>query len=245
MKYWEEKHSKKCFDHMKILNLFSGIGGNRMLWGSHHHIVAVELNESIANYYKKIFPEDVVVVGDAYDYLEKHFTEFDFIWASPPCQSHTVLSKLRTGRAYNKTYTNDIIKIPDMRLYGMIIFLNHLFRGDWVVENVRPYYEPIIKPTSMIGRHYIWSNVPIPSVKHASKIHLNSWKEESNKKGIYTPQLNDYKFDIRKDVVIHNCVNANIGKYILDFIVDFRNRKCKSCKNKGSEQEYALGKRMF
>ena len=73
---------------MKILNLYAGIGGNRKLWGSEHDITAVELSPEIANLYHSCFPQDNVVVGDALDFLEKHYYEFDFIWASPPCQSH-------------------------------------------------------------------------------------------------------------------------------------------------------------
>jgi thiol-disulfide isomerase/thioredoxin len=36
------------------------------------------------------------------------------------------------------------VKYPDMRLYQEIIFLNHWFKGKWVVENVKSYYKPLI-----------------------------------------------------------------------------------------------------
>jgi DNA (cytosine-5)-methyltransferase 1 len=73
---------------MKILNLYSGIGGNRKLWGNEHEITSVEYNESIANIYKDLYPNDKVIVADAHEYLQEHFKEFDFIWTSPPCPTH-------------------------------------------------------------------------------------------------------------------------------------------------------------
>lgn len=37
---------------MKILNLYSGIGGNRLLWDNNHEITAVEIDKNIASIYK-------------------------------------------------------------------------------------------------------------------------------------------------------------------------------------------------
>ena len=74
---------------MKILNLYCGLGGNRKEWGNEHEIVAVELNKDIATIYKDLYPNDTVIVADAHEYLQEHFNEFDFIWASPPCQTHS------------------------------------------------------------------------------------------------------------------------------------------------------------
>lgn len=72
---------------MKILNLYAGIGGNRKLWED-CEVTAVELDPDIAGVYRKLYPDDTVIVGCAHEYLEKHFREFDFIWSSPPCPSH-------------------------------------------------------------------------------------------------------------------------------------------------------------
>jgi len=73
---------------MKILNLYAGIGGNRKLWHHNHQVTAVEFNSDIAKIYQDLFPNDTVVVGDAHQYLLDHYKEFDFVWSSPPCQSH-------------------------------------------------------------------------------------------------------------------------------------------------------------
>jgi site-specific DNA-cytosine methylase len=75
---------------MKILNLYAGIGGNRKLWGDEHEVTAVENNEKIAKIYKDLFPKDQVIIADAHEYLLEHHKEFDFIWSSPPCPTHSV-----------------------------------------------------------------------------------------------------------------------------------------------------------
>lgn len=140
---------------MKILNLYAGIGGNRKLWGDEHEVWAVELNYDIWNTYRKLYPNDVVIGSeDAHDYLLKYFREFDFIWSSPPCPSHSRTATALTGYG--------IYRYPDMRLYEEIIFLQKFCKVPWVIENVIPYYEPLVKPTVTIDRHHFWSNFEIP-----------------------------------------------------------------------------------
>ena len=57
---------------MRILNLYAGIGGNRTLWND-HDITAVENDSEIAKAYSDRFHQDEVIVGDAHQYLLKHF----------------------------------------------------------------------------------------------------------------------------------------------------------------------------
>lgn len=145
---------------MKVLNLYAGIGGNRKLWED-VEVTSVEYEPKIAAQYKQLYPNDNLIVGDAHEYLLDHYREFDFIWSSPPCQTHS-----RTNY-----FTNEIRKrsrYPDMSLYQEIIFLNQFFKGKFCVENVIGYYEPLIKPTK-IGRHYLWSNFNIPLIKVSNK----------------------------------------------------------------------------
>lgn len=83
---------------MKILNLYAGIGGNRKHWNKVNNdieVTAVEYDEAIAEAYKDRYPSDNVVVGDAKQYLLDHYKEFDFIWVSPPCQTHSAIRKCR------------------------------------------------------------------------------------------------------------------------------------------------------
>ena len=133
---------------IKILNDYAGIGGNRKLWGDDHEITAIENNPKIAKIYQDFFPKDKVIVTDAHDYLLKHFKEFDFIWSSPPCPTHS-----RMGKSNQKR----LPIYPDMKLYEEVLLLQHYFKGKWVIENVISFYKPLIKPQEL-QRHYFWSN---------------------------------------------------------------------------------------
>ena len=201
---------------MKILNLFAGIGGNRTLWGDKHEITAVEENQKIAGIYFKRFPNDKVIVGDAYDYLLKHFKEFDLIWASPPCTTHTCLvaPAVAQGRGH----------LPDLRLYSIIIFLSNFCKTKYIIENVVPYYEPLIPNTSRVGRHLIWANFYIPPktkgfkqfFTHGGKsIHIKH-NEMAAFHEIDYELIKKYSFGMRKDKILRNCVDKEVGKYILD-----------------------------
>ena len=189
---------------MKILNLFAGIGGNRTLWNNKHEITAVEYNIEIAEIYKKRFPKDRVIVVDAYSYLEQNYKEFDLIWVSPECPTH---SKLQHCQKYKR--------LPDMRLYSLIIFLKHMFWGKWIVENVSPYYQPLIKPTVKLGRHLFWSNFLIQ--KKDFKVPKGSFKDLPME--IMAKYLH-IKLDVNiKRIHLRNCVLPLIGKYILDNVL--------------------------
>jgi DNA (cytosine-5)-methyltransferase 1 len=141
---------------MRILNLYAGIGGNRKLW-TDCEVTAVENVQHIADVYKQLYPDDIVVVADAHQYLLEHFKEFDFIWSSPPCPSHSRLSTGLKGWG--------IYRYPDMKLYEEILFLQAFFNGNWVVENVIPYYKPLIQPVAELDRHLFWSNRHIGKYK--------------------------------------------------------------------------------
>ena len=117
--------------------------------GDDHEVTAIENGPEIAKIYQEFFPNDKVIVTDAHEYLLQHFKEFDFIWSSPPCQSHSGTNHFLSGQG--------IYRFPDMKLYEEIIFLKQWFKGKWVVENVKPYYEPLIKAQGC-GRHVFWAN---------------------------------------------------------------------------------------
>ena len=188
---------------MKILNLYAGIGGNRKLWGDKHQVTAVEIDSNILKIYGDFFPNDKLVLGDAHQYLSEHYKEFDFIWSSPPCPSHSKFMIL------NKTRENWNMPFPDMKLYEEIIFLQHWFKGKWIVENVIGYYKPLIKPYEL-QRHYFWSNFPILKKKFPSDhIRETTIKELEEHHGF---NLNKYNID--KSKVLFNCVNPKLGLHI-------------------------------
>ena len=142
---------------MKILNLYACLGGNRYLWGDDHDITAVEWDEELAKLYQERFPNDKVIVADAHQYLLDHYKEFDFIWSSPPCPSHS--------RINISQYTRESWKprYPDMALYQEVIFLDNFYKGKYVVENVIPYYEPLIQGQKR-DRHIYWTNFLLPNI---------------------------------------------------------------------------------
>jgi DNA (cytosine-5)-methyltransferase 1 len=52
-----------------------------------------------------------------------------------------------------------------MILYEEILFLQYNAKCKWVVENVKPYYKPLIEPTAFIQRHMFWSNFNIGQIE--------------------------------------------------------------------------------
>jgi len=195
---------------VKILNLYCGIGGNRKLWGDEHEITAVEIEPKIAEIYSKLFPGDNVIIGDAHEYLLRHFREYDFIWVSPPCPTHSVLQL---------SHSNDEnLKYPDMTLYQEIILLNQFFKGIFVIENVKPYYEPLISPSFRIGRHLFWSNTFMLTPQfcdlYNKDVSRDKKEDLAKSMGYNLEQLENKNVDVRK--VLRNCVVPEIGKYIFE-----------------------------
>lgn len=192
---------------MKILNLYAGIGGNRKLWED-VEVTAVEYNPEIAAIYQEYFPNDTVVVADAHEYLLQHYKEFDFIWSSPPCQTH---SKIRhAGKNYMKPL------YPDAKLWQEIIFLKHHAVCPYVIENVVPYYSVFLEPTIVMDRHLFWSNFKISKVevsKDGGRISVARIGANDNHFGF---SLVNYDVKHRKDQILRNLVNPEIGLAILD-----------------------------
>jgi len=52
-----------------------------------------------------------------------------------------------------------------MKLWQEIIFLQANAKCKWVVENVKPYYKPLIEPSNILQRHFFWSNFEIEQVE--------------------------------------------------------------------------------
>lgn len=198
---------------MKILNLYSGIGGNRKLWGDEHEITAVEINPEIASIYQQFFPRDKVIIADAHQYLLEHYKEFDFIWSSPPCPSHGVSRFWGSKANYKKMkYPSPIY--PDMNLYQEIIFLKHFFKGKWVVENVVSYYQPLIRP-QQYKSHYYWSNFHIYGEKEDRRFIAESRIDIFEKK--FGMSFKGLKIKTeRKLKVIRNMVEPISGLHIFN-----------------------------
>lgn len=201
---------------MKILNLYAGIGGNRKLWGNEHEIIAVEYKPEIAAIYSDLYPSDRVIVTDAHEYLLKNYRDFDFIWSSPPCPSHS-RARFPNSASDSPNAAKQPPLYPDMRLYQEIIFLKHYFKGKWCVENVIAYYEPLIRPQQFSG-HWFWVNFPLAPfgiAGNSDRAHDSDVEGLSQRKGI---DLSKYK-GVDKRLLLRNCVEPELGKHILDWAV--------------------------
>jgi DNA (cytosine-5)-methyltransferase 1 len=158
---------------MKVLNLYACLGGNRYKW-TDCNVTAVELDPVLASLYQERFPNDTVIVADAHQYLLDHYKKFDFIWSSPPCPSH---SRARYWSSSNYDTATDAV-YPDMKLYEEILFLQHYFKtGKYVVENVIPYYKPLIEYQER-DRHLYWTNFKLPN--NISSRHFDGMCQTSN-----------------------------------------------------------------
>lgn len=194
---------------MKVLNLYAGLGGNRAEWGDEHEVVAVEKDAALAKLYQERFPHDLVVVGDAHKYLIDHFREFDFVWSSRPCVTHS-----RVAAAFN-AHGKGMYVYPDMGLYEEIIFLRHFFKGRWVVENVIPYYKPLIEPTAVRDRHFFWANFAIPSKGRVATCD-EPIEHVKVSTGRYGFDVSDYKGKQRKTQLLRNLINPKLGRFVMD-----------------------------
>ena len=201
---------------MKILNLYACLGGNRYKWGDEHDITAVEWDEELARLYQERFPKDKVIVADAHQYLLEHYKDFDFIWSSPPCPTHSRMNFTFKGKR-QKTDGKFKLKYPDMKLYQEIIFLDNFFDGKYVVENVIPYYEPLL-PAQKRNRHMYWCNFRLPNIISERKN-----PDFTRVKNVIKVMSDYHNYDFTKykgkqstRKIANNLVDYEAGKTILD-----------------------------
>ena len=208
---------------MKILNLYACLGGNRYRWnevakekGIEIEVTAVELDEEAARLYQERFPNDKVIVADAHQYLLDHYKEFDFIWSSPPCPSH---SRARFAR---KNTTSAIY--PDLKLYEEVLFLENYFDGKYCVENVIPYYEPLIQAHKR-GRHLYWTNFNLPTDLNERKSSIMEGKDEVTQWcEFHDYNFRKYKGEQRVDKMARNLVDYEAGRTILETALGIYNQ---------------------
>lgn len=196
---------------MRVLNLYSCVGGNRYLWDN-CEVTAVELDEELASLYQERFPNDTVIVADAHQYLLDHYQEFDFIWSSPPCPTHSRARYWGFGANGKKPI------YPDLKLYEEIIFLKTHFKGKYCVENVIPYYEPLI-PAIKRDRHFYWTNFNLPNVLTERKLGVGVCQGTDEVKRLsefHKFDFTKYKGKQRVDKIARNLVDFETAKTIFD-----------------------------
>ena len=201
---------------MKILNLYACLGGNRYKWDevTDVEVTAVEWDEELARLYQERFPNDKVIVADAHQYLLDHYQDFDFIWSSPPCPSHSRARYWGFGANGKKPI------YPDMKLYEEIIFLQHHCKGKYVVENVIPYYEPMFNPIKR-DRHLYWTNFKLPNILNGRVKNFGDSKNGSTETLESWSKFHNYNFTKYKGnqlvlKIARNLVDYEAGKTILE-----------------------------
>ena len=216
---------------MKILNLYACLGGNRYKWDEvaqvaeiKIQVTAVELDPELARLYQERFPNDIVIIADAHQYLLEHFKEFDFIWTSPPCPTH---SRARYWNSSNYETTTKAV-FPDMKLYQEILFLKHYFKGKYVVENVIPYYDPLIEAKKR-GRHLYWTNFNLPNKLSERGGKLKEKDTNSESLNHYN-SFHDYDFTKYKGnqltlKIARNLVDYEAGKTILETVLNITTKQ--------------------
>lgn len=132
---------------LRLLDLFCGEGGAGMGYArAGFDVVGVDVAP------QKRYPF-TFVCGDAFDYLDGHWREFDVVHASPPCQAYSVTRRM-TGR----TDHPDLVGRIRQALVGTGL--------PYVVENVpgAPLVDPLLLCGSMFGlgvlRHRLFECAP-------------------------------------------------------------------------------------
>jgi len=204
---------------VKVLNLYACLGGNRYKWNevADIEVTAVELDPELAKLYQDRYPNDTVIVADAHQYLLDHYKDFDFIWSSPPCPTY---SRARFAR---RETTETVY--PDLKLYEEIIFLQNWFKGLYCVENVIPYYDPLI-PAQKRGRHLYWTNFKLPNVLSERKNNFMEGKDEVSKWcKFHDYDFRQYKGKQRTDKIARNLVDYEAGKTIFETALNITRAK--------------------
>ncbi len=154
-------------------------------------------------------------VVDSHQYLLDHFRKYDFIWSSPPCQTNSKIFEAGIKAGY---YSDDVkLEYHDLSVYQEVLLLSRYFDGVYCIENVEPFYKPLI-PAKKLGRHLFWSNFNIgtfkennikkPYMKSEADYLINFWKVN------YGYEIHGLNGDVRQ--ILRNCVHPEIGLYILN-----------------------------
>ena len=77
----------------RALDTFCGAGGVTVgLQRAGFHVTGVD------NRPQPRYPGECFRIADALKYIEQHGREYDFIWASPPCQAYSIAIALTAQR---------------------------------------------------------------------------------------------------------------------------------------------------
>ena len=116
---------------------------------------------------------------------------------------------------------------PDLKLYEEVIFLDNFFKGKYVVENVTPYYEPLV-PAQKRGRHLYWTNFTLPNDINERKLKgtLCLMKNEIDTLcEFHDYDFRKYKGEQRLDKMARNLVDYEAGRTIFETALGIVSKK--------------------
>ena len=106
-----------------------------------------------------------------------------------------------------------------MKLYEEILFLKHYFKGKYVVENVIPFYEPLIYAKKR-GRHLYWTNFNLPNdLKERKSSIMESKNEVSKWCEFHDYDFKKYKGNQPTNKIARNLVDYEAGKTIFETVL--------------------------
>lgn len=153
---------------MRILDLYAGLGGTAKGIQSvlekkkiDYEYFAIEIDPNVCAAHKINNPKSTVICADVKDWLDK-VSDFDFVWASPPCQTHSILNFSNKSNEYK---TNPV----DWSLWEVIDYLQRAENVSYVVENVRIWYNEPFKHNFHLDRHYFWTNLSLIPFEYQKK----------------------------------------------------------------------------
>ena len=113
-----------------------------------------------------------------------------------------------------------------MALYQEIILLQKFYNGKYVVENVNPYYEPLIEAQKR-GRHLYWSNIKLPNIlSNRHDVAVERGKDElKNLCAFHDYNFRQYKGEQPINKVARNLVDYEAGKTILETALNVAPKK--------------------
>ena len=114
-----------------------------------------------------------------------------------------------------------------MKLYQEILLLDNYFKGKYVVENVIPFYTPLI-PSKKRGRHLYWTNFNLPNDVGERKGGIMEGKDE------VTQWCKFHDYDFRKykgkqptNKMARNLVDYEVGRTILETVLGIKKQDTK------------------
>ena len=113
-----------------------------------------------------------------------------------------------------------------MKLYEEIILLETVskgqtprFKGKYVVENVIPYYEPLIQAKKR-GRHLYWTNFNLPNTLTDRSVQISAGLDEVKKLcNFHDYNFYQYKGKQPTKKIARNLVDYEAGRTILETAV--------------------------